>query len=222
MQVFIQCAKVFLYLSPFLVLIPLLDIKKAVQKTKVFLFFLVFVFVFYILLFDFSAGSLDRYLQNLILPLTVMSSVVLASMSRTVLDIKNWQIKKFACLGCILALGLILFQFLPHYVPPLHPKSEWISRILELKWNFLYPFSGGSGPLGFYISFLFITLTWIISLIALVFSIWKPRLQTLCLAVLISLGIAYNGIFIEEYLFGLINGSAPKLIVSVVEYIKYN
>ena len=34
------------------------------------------------------------------------------------------------------------------------------------------------------------------------------------------LGILYNGVFIEEYLFGKINGSAPKLVYAAAKFIK--
>jgi len=42
------------------------------------------------------------------------------------------------------------------------------------------------------------------------------------LLMLIPIGIIYNLVFSEEYLFGKINGSAPMLLTSSVEYIKNN
>src|SRR3989344_4279374 len=158
-QTAIQCVKVLLYASPILVLIPLFGVRLVFQKSKVFAFFLIFAFLFYIVLFDFSIGALDRYLQLVILPLTIMSSIIVSH----VFEVKSRYSKKFLIFGIAVAVGLVILQFLPHYVPSLHPKAEWISRIVGLRWNFLYPFSGGSGPLGFYVSFLFMAIVWIIS-----------------------------------------------------------
>lgn len=218
LQVAIQCIKVLFYSSPFLVLLGFYDVSKVLQKTKPFIFFLIFSFIFYIVLFDFSIGALDRYLQLLILPLTVISSVVLVP----VIFNKNNRKKEFLFLGVTLALVLFLLQYIPHFVPPLHPKAEWIGRILSLRWNFLYPFSGGSGPLGFYISFLFISLSWIISSIALVLRYIKPNLKNSLIIFILPLGLVYNFVFTAEYLFGFQNGSAPKLLTEVTEYIKNN
>ena len=217
-QTVIQCIKALLYSSPFLVLVPLLDLKGIFYKAKLFIFFLLFSIVFYVILFDFSAGALDRYLQLLVLPLTVLTTLVIAQIVRT----KDRRTKEFFLFGLIIGLILILLQSLPHYVPSLHPKSEWITRIASLKWNFVYPFSGGSGPLGFYVSFLVIGFSWIISLVAVVFAMIKPQYKKLVLIFLLPLGLVYNGLFVEEYLVGHWNGHAQFLLYPAVEYIKNN
>lgn len=216
MQTAIQCVKSVFYTSPFLVLIPLFKPKLVFEKTRVFVLFLVLAFIFYIVLFDFSIGALDRYLQLLILPLTIMSSVVIGSINFS----SEKRTKEFLLLGAIFALVLFLLQSLPHAVYALHPKSEWISRIVSLKWNFLYPFSGGSGPLGFYVSFLFLGLSWFISVLVLALSYTKYNLKNVLIVFLIPVGLVYNLTFTLEYLFGYQNGSAPRLLSNVVEFIK--
>ncbi|MFA7216939.1 MAG: glycosyltransferase family 39 protein [Candidatus Paceibacterota bacterium] len=217
-QTVIQCVKALFYTSPFIVLLGFFDVPKVLQKTKVFIFFLIFSFIFYIVLFDFSIGALDRYLQLLILPLTVIVTVIMTP----VIFEKNKRKKEFILLGSSVALAFFLLQYIPHFVPPLHPKSEWIGRVLSLRWNFLYPFSGGSGPLGFYISFLFIGLSWLLSIFVLVLGYIKPQLKNLLIIFIIPLGLIYNIVFTAEYLFGLQNGSAPKLLTEVTEFIKNN
>ncbi len=221
-QTGIQCVKALLYSSPLLVLVPLLGLHKGfaydTRRTKVFMFFILFAFIFYVVFFDFSIGALDRYLQLLILPLTVLTTCIIVP----IFQIPSVRTKQYLYLGCILGLVLILLQSLPHYVPPLHPKAEWVSRFLSLRWNFVYPFSGGSGPLGFYVSFLFIALSWIISVVALSVAWWMPRVKKLALIVFVMVGIAYNGVFIEEYLVGFWNGYAPTLLTNAVEFIRTN
>jgi 4-amino-4-deoxy-L-arabinose transferase-like glycosyltransferase len=217
-QTLIQCIKAVLYSSPFLILIPFLASKNTISKTRVFIFFLAFSFIFYVVLFDFSIGALDRYLQLLILPLTVITTAVISSTLKS----DDRRFLEFLYLGIVVSLVLVLLQSLTHYVPSLHPKSDWIGRAINLRWNFLYPFSGGSGPLGFYVSFLFMALAWLISFAGVVLAIFKINNKKLIIVFLIPLGFAYNAVFVSEYLFGFWNGSAPRLLAPVVEYIKNN
>lgn len=217
-QTFIQFVKAVLYTSPFLVLTPFLISKNNLEKGRVFVLFVGFSLIFYLLLFDFSIGALDRYLQLLVLPLTVLTTIVVSS----ILKADDRRFKEFFYLGFVVALVLVLLQSLNHYVPPLHPKSDWVSRVLNFKWNFLYPFSGGSGPLGFYVSFLFIALSWLITFFAVFFAKFKPSYGKLILVFLIPIGFSYNFVFIEEYLIGYFNGSSPKLLGEAVEYIRNN
>ena len=215
-QTAIQCVKAVLYSSPLLVLIPFWGDKEIFKKTKVFIFFLMFSFVFYVVLFDFSLGALDRYLQLLVLPLVIISSLVISKN----LSLGNRRVKEFILLGAAVSIVLVILQSVPHFVPPLHPKSLWLSRVVHLKWNFLYPFSGGSGPLGFYVSFLFIALTWFISFSAVIISKLKKNLRTFAFVFILPMCFMYNFVFIEEYLFGFWNGYAPGLLNDAVEFIK--
>ncbi len=218
LQTAIQCFKTVLFASPLLALIPFFSEKKDFSKIKFTLFTLIFAFVFYIVLFDFSLGALDRYLQIIILPLTIITTVVITPVIFSPEKKKN----QFIFVGVVVAVIIILLQLIPHSVPPLHPKAEWIQRILSLKWNFVYPFSGGSGPLPFYVSFLFIGLIWIISFLTLFFVKIKSQYKKLAILFLLPIALSYNLIFTSEYLLGIWNGSASKLIAHVTEYIKNN
>jgi Dolichyl-phosphate-mannose-protein mannosyltransferase len=218
-QTGIQVAKACLYTSPLLLLLPSLLTKEDLKKIRVFLFYILFGFIFYIILFDFSLGALDRYLQFLIIPLSVISAIVI---DRIFEDENNQRNKEYLMFGLVIALCLSFSLFLTHTVPSLHPKSEWITRIASFHWSFLYPFSGGSGPMGFYVSFLFISLSWIVSVFLFAVAFFKPHLRKRILLLLIPISLMYNLTFTEEYLFGKLYGSAPKLLSNVVEYIKNN
>jgi hypothetical protein len=91
---------------------------------------------------------------------------------------------------------------------------------LRLKWNFLFPFTGGSGPTGFYVSFLFVKLIWICSFVFTIASFWIEDVRKKALFCVLILGILYNGVFIEEYLFGRINGSPYRLFQNAKEMIR--
>ncbi len=216
-QTGIQVVKALLYTSPFLVLLPLLLSRNKARELRPFIFYLFFGIIFYVVIFDFSIGALDRYLQFFIIPLGAISSVLIVSVFKSNNNLRN---KEYLLLGCLFASILVFLLFIPHFVPSLHPKSAWIGRVLSLKWNFLYPFSGGSGPLGFYVSFLFMALAWVSSAFLVLVGYFKPHLKKMVILILIPVGLIYNGVFAEEYLFGRIYGSAPKLLNSAVEFIK--
>lgn len=219
LQTFIQVIKAFLYSSPFLVGIPFFLSKEKRKELRPFVLYIVFGLTFYIALFDFSIGALDRYMQYLIIPLCTLSAVATISVWKSNSNTRN---KEFLLLGSVVALVLLFLATLPHGVPPLHPKAEWLSRLASLKWNFLYPFSGGSGPLGFYISFLFMGLAWLSSIVLLGVGCFKSEYRKKILLILLPIGMVYNGLFIEEYLAGKLYGSAPRLVTESVEFIKNN
>jgi 4-amino-4-deoxy-L-arabinose transferase-like glycosyltransferase len=213
MQTFIQFVKALLYLSPLLVLTPFLVAKEDFKKVRPFIFFIVLGLFFYVILFDFSAGALDRYLQFLVVPLCVISGAVIVKTS-----LQRGEV----AFPIILSTAVFSLQFFNHYVPPLYPKSEWVSRVFSLKWNFLYPFSGGSGPLGFYVSFMVIGLFWIIGMILLLTYFKNKNLKSGVVVGLLVVSIFYNGIFIEEYLFGKINGSARDMVRQTLSFVRDN
>lgn len=219
LQIAIQCIKAVLYLSPFLILAPFFMEKNEREKTAALWLFSILAFIFYVLAFDFSLGALDRYLQLYVMPLSIMAGVVV---TRLLSNLRPQQKRWIVGGGLILAAGLILLQFLPHTIPPLHPKTAWLNRIFTLRWNFLYPFSGGSGPLGFYVSWLFIGMSWVISLGLFIAALLKKRLRVILFGLMLIIGAVYNLTFTEEYLFGRINGNAPDLVRRATEFIKNN
>ncbi len=218
LQTFIQVFKAILYISPLLILPAFFTDRETFRKTRVFWFFILMGLFFYVIAFDFSIGALDRYLQFLILPLSIISGRIFAQVFESEEKIRKSHIGWFTAL----LAALFCVQFFPHIVPALHPKSEWLSRIISLKWDFLYPFSGGSGPLGFYISFLFIALSWLLTITLAFLATLKSGARNIVIIVIFLFGLAYNITFIEEYLFGKINGSAPKVLYGAVEFIKNN
>lgn len=216
-QTAIQVVKAVLYTSPLLV-VPALFVRGVdFVKLRVFVLFLLFGMLFYTVVFDFSIGALDRYLQFVVIPLCALSAVTIVRLYR------EERVNMFVLLfGLVLACVLYMLQFLPHGVPSLYPKSAWVGRILSFNWTFLYPFSGGSGPLGFYVSFLFLGYAWITAGTLVVGALVRPRMRVVAITLMLPMGLLYNAVFIEEYMVGNMNGFAPGLVARVVPFIAEN
>jgi hypothetical protein len=205
-QTFIQFAKSLLYTSPLLVIPVFLVNKELWKKTRPFFLFIFLGLFFYLIAFDFSLGALDRYFQFFVVPTTLITAGVLTYYFQG-------PTEKKITVGMILgALVIFLLQFIPQHVPPLYPKTEWLHRAISFRWNFLFPFTGGSGPTGFYISFLFMALIWIVSVVLTILYFSKHVSKRNLLLGILVLGIVYNGVFIEEFVWGKINGDSSTLI----------
>jgi hypothetical protein len=220
-QTLIQFAKALMYLSPFLVLTPLLSTRELFQKNRIFWLFIGYGLVFYLVLFDFSIGALDRYFAFLVAPFCFIVGSLFATHNFSSTETESVQTKDVIFIG-LLSFIFFCAQFLGHMVPPQHPKTEWIHAVTSLHWNFLFPFSGGSGPTGFYVSFFLIGIVWFATLVLLMWALKKPRFKSVVMVHIIVLAVVYNGVFIEEYLFGRINGSPYGLFEKAKQFIINN
>ena len=217
LQILVQVLKAVFYLSPLLV-VPLLFISRDVFKyLRPFFLYIILGLVFYLGLFDFSRGALDKYLAYLIVPLVVISA---ATVGRVLTRVNKRQIKIGLLIGGFLALGLVSLNFLPQQVLSLYPKTEWFVRMWRGAWLMLNPFTGGSGPSGFYVSFFFLILSFIttfaLGFLGLIKRIWRP----IVMVAILVIGLAYNIVMAEELLFGRLNGSLPQALQSTIVFLK--
>ena len=217
-QVVFQTGKAIIYSSPLLLLVTLVK-REEYKNLKLFFWWLAAGGIFYYMLFDFSRGALDKYLAFTIVPISVIGGVVL---KRSFSDASTRLNLKWLSGGVVLTAAIFFLQWLPQAVPALYPKGEWIKRILALKWNFLMPFTGGSGPLGFYVSFLFIALLWLLALGLVWLMRSRPPQQRSYLFLLLLISLVYNLTFVQEYALGNINGNATNLVKKAVAFIAAN
>lgn len=216
LQIVVQGTKALYYLSP-LLLIPLfLLTKENVARARIFVVYLLLGVIFYFILFDFSRGALDKYLMYAIIPFAVLSGAILVSTLRTA---TRFQVVMGIGMGIFFGLLVFLCNFLPQIVVPLYPKTEWFGRVLSGKWNVLTPFNGGSGPVGFYVSFLMIGVAFLLGAGAALVAKIRPALAPMAVLALIGIGLTYNAVFLEEFAYGEINGSAPVALASTLSYI---
>jgi len=214
-QSMIQGVKSLYYLSP-LLLAPLFFINAEIfRRMRVFFLYLFLGFIFYFILFDFSAGALDKYLMFAIVPLSAITGTIFNNFFKVV-SMRRGHTIFFGAFVCLLLLSL---NFFPHDVIALYPKTEWFSRVIHLKWQIFNPFTGGNGPMGFYVSFLFIGATFFISAMVALLAIVKREWRSAACLIILMIGVMYNTVFIEEMLFGKINGSAPEVLAQTINFI---
>lgn len=220
LQIVVQGVKAIFYLSPLLILPVFFVSKDILKRSSVFIAYLIIGFVFYFAIFDFSRGALDKYLMFSIVPLVIIVGAVFSDTFNNIRK-SSMSLKIPIIVGLLLSLILVLLNFLPHEVLPLYPKTLWFSRVIHSDWLFLNPFNGGSGPMGFYVSFLFIAVSFIVSSVLALIGFFKKQWRTGIAIVLVFVGLTYNGILAEEYLFGRINGSAPAVLLKAVDFIEH-
>lgn len=217
LQIVIEATKAVFYLSP-LLLVPLIFISRdIIKKTTPFLWYLALGGVFYFILFDFSHGALDKYLMFTIVPLCVIGGAVL---SRSFASFSVYTQRYYLAGGALVFLALIALMFVAPDVVPLYPKTEWFARVVHLGWNVLTPFNGGSGPVGFYVSFLVIATSFFAAGIAAVAGYIKKQFLVAAAIIIVCSGMAYNVVFIEEFSFGGVYGSASAALAPALAYIE--
>ena len=209
-QVLFLMAKVFFLLSPFLLL--LLNIKKNWQRHEFWLWYIVSGLLFYLVLFDFSNRTIDRYMMFLILPLVFIGGNILSSWFDEIKPLSNFAKKSF--LVSFTALLVMAFWSILSYnaVLPLVPKIAYIENIKNFNLNFLLPFSSGSGPIGFYMSVKFIAIFFVLSLLAVLFYKFSiGKIKIIMLAGFISIALIYCLVFDFELAYGLAYGLPDKV-----------
>lgn len=212
-QIVVEGIKAIFYLSP-LLLAPLLFLtRETLERLRIFVIYLGLGLLFYFVLFDFSRGALDKYLMFSIVPLAALSGAVLSRIS--LLDLRPlWMY------GAVLVAGLLIaLNFLPHAIMSLYPKTAWFGRVVEGAWNVLIPFNGGSGPVGFYVSFLFIAACFAVTLGAVLLAYFRPAFRSRAVLLIVAVGCAYNAVFLEEFAWGKLNGSASSALREALSFI---
>ena len=105
LQISIQFFKVLLYASP-LLLAPLLFLTKDLaRKLRLFIIFLILGLIFYLALFDFSSGALDRYFQFIIMPLSAIAGVAVSNIFERQI-VFSYKKYKVLLLGFTIVLAL--------------------------------------------------------------------------------------------------------------------
>ncbi|OGN10659.1 MAG: hypothetical protein A3B91_03140 [Candidatus Yanofskybacteria bacterium RIFCSPHIGHO2_02_FULL_41_29] len=209
--------KSLVWLSPFLLLPVLCGVfmRDVLRRYRIWFIYLFINLIFYLILFDFATLTIERYFMFWIVPSVLISAQVITDLLKKQAISRNIYI--------VVAAAFILISYfilsLPHDVLPLNPKTAYLDRVKSLDLSFLIPFTGGSGPSGFYFSAIFIILTWLISVVSLAGALFVKNRRSLFLAAFIVFGVVYNILFSAEYLSGPLNGSVDKVAKETIQYV---
>lgn len=139
------------------------------------------------------AGGIDRYMSVIIPAMCLLAGESLSKI--------KWNNKIKIWFAGISILSFFVFTWLgtlpAEYLT--HNISEYIKRAALLKWNFLFPFYGSSGP-AFLISFIVLGAGISLSLMLLFSSlIWKNR--NILLIAFLAVSFALNAVILQEFMF---------------------
>lgn len=209
--------KSFVWLSPLLALPVIYGLfkKDIFNKYQIWFIYLFLNLIFYLILFDFSTLTVERYFMFWIVPSVLIAAQVISDfLGRQPIHKKVYI---FAVVAFVLMAYIILY--IPHDVLPLNPKTAFLDRVKALSFDFLIPFTGGSGPSGFYFSAWFIVISWLIAAFSLAGSIYAKKIRSSFLAVFIIFGFGYNTLFSNEYLSGSVYGSVDRVAKNTIRYV---
>ena len=110
------------------------------------------------------------------------------------------------------AVFLVFTLLIAYDIVPLNPKEAYVEKIKDLNFNFLIPMTGGSGPIGFYVSAQFILWAWVAGFMWLLFNKKK-----MAIAFFIVFGVGYNLMLSIENLTGVFYGNVNNVTKASVE-----
>ncbi len=175
--------------------------------------------IFYAVAFDFTTRTIERYLMFLIIPAIIITSSILYDAFSRYKGYNSGQIIKALAFFAVIT---IIILSLPYQVLPLDPKTGYVQKVKSLDFNFLIPFSGGSGPSGFYFSAQFILWSWALSLIFWLAVLFRSKYAKFTLLLFVVFGVGYNVLFLNEYLGKSIYGNVPAISKKTIDYVIEN
>ena len=212
--------KSLVWLSPLLALPALAGLldRKYISKFRFWYLYLFFNAVFYLVLFDFSRLTVERYFMFMIYPAVIISSQWLYDTFSGI----RFSKKAIAISILVFVVFLILTVYLNPQVLPLNPKIAYVNKIKNLDFNFLIPMTGGSGPVGFYVSALFVLAAWALGLLGVVADKFKVRYANILVLGFLVFGTGYNIALTKENMRGPMYGSVDSVAEQSLDYISRN
>ncbi len=225
-DLFLRLFKFFIWLSPILFLPVMAGLfrREIFTKHRVWFIYILFNLIFYLIIFDFTRLPIERYFMFIIAPAILISVDLLSSLVLRINPSTPLRTSKkylFLSLGGFLLL-LIVTATVSYEILPLNPKIAYLDKLKSLNFNFLIPLTGGSGPIGFYVSAQFILWTWFVSVGTLLASFFTKKYREILIMIFITFGVGYNIILSSEHLFGNLYGSVDRITKESVDYVINN
>ncbi|TAL58516.1 MAG: glycosyltransferase family 39 protein [Nanoarchaeota archaeon] len=213
LSVFSIMVQAIVLMSPLLLFLFLYSLIKPGKKDVIFFIVPIVYVFFYLFIATPSFRPFERYWMPAIPFMAILGGKT----------ISNWNLKKpdyikiIAGSVVILAIFTLLSLFLRPELFPVHPKELYISKVLSLQWNFLFPFHGASGPLGFFIPFWAIPVAFVVCAFCL-FMIWKNKLFKPAAIIFLSVAIGINLFMDSEFLLSTTTPNINSVQSQVTSY----
>ncbi|HVM90435.1 MAG TPA: hypothetical protein VMU11_00880 [Verrucomicrobiae bacterium] len=198
-----------------------LAVLAAVKQPKRYLLMILFVasqLLFYIVLFDFTHRTLERYMLVLAFPIAVVVGDFLARhlTKDAIRDNKAW----LAAALFLAAFAFITFG-LPKDAIPLHPKEQFVHKVAHLDFGFLIPISGGSGPIGFFVPTDATIYAFAIVSILSAWFVFRGGNKRILIP-LIAMLLVFPLLTDEEFALGVLYGNASVLAKRAIAWVNAN
>ncbi len=212
----------FIYLifwaTPMLGGLFLLSLLKFEKKKIYFVIWTAAVFLLYFFIVGASRLPYERYLMTMIPPLCILGGNYLSKFNFKAKQTAIGVISLLVFYITLLYLNLRTRIFMPHSV------SNYIYAIKNLKFNFMYPYVGSSGP-SFWISFnsmiLIVGLACIFLLFYMILAKNK-KLSSIFFILFISSSLSFNVFLIQEHTLSLANPNINKVAYDVIDFYNSN
>lgn len=216
-QVFVLSSKVVLLIGPLLFIFLLKDAMVS-KLAKIVFIWTAINLLWYLVIFDFSERAIDRYLQSLTYP-----AVLLFSHWCSKLFVRGYLSSRTAVfLVSLSALSVpLLLASTDYETMSLYPKNLYIERFFSLDWNFLFPLFTASGPLGFFFSFKFLVIYFLVAAF-LIFLCNFTRISLACSQLFVCLVAIYSFSLSLENSFGVFYGNSTSVVRELVQGIDSN
>jgi hypothetical protein len=204
-----------LWATPLLWGLSILSLKKRTKYSVPLALWALTVFSIYFVIVRNSNLVYERYLVTMIPPLCMLAGSYLAQTAFKKRDMY------MGLLSFVFSYAVILFLNLRENIFVPHVASEYLAAIKSLHLNFLFPYTGSSGP-SFWVSFdsmMFgIGLSIVFLLCAIYFALKKRSLAITFSALFIGVALACNIFLIQEHNFSLTNPSVNVVANDVIHY----
>lgn len=193
---------------------------------------LIHIWVFVIFLF-FTFGvkgnfkPLERYFLVILPTFCIMGGKYLSkffSLYYSKFKNKRIEIKrdiiKFSAFFLLFLVILFIFNFYNTRTIPFYPKSGFFDSIIALNWSFIVPFTGDQGPIGFYVSFISILVSFALAgLFGMIYLFSKKiKHKALMLILFLAVSFAFNIFMYQEMTFSTTHQNIDAVTKESVAY----
>lgn len=179
------------------------------------------IFLAYTFLNKDNFKPIERYFTLMVAPLAIIGGSYLSKLKLTKMQ---WVAVAGGTIIFAMLFGLLNLSgaFVPFY-----PKTSFFERAVSGVWNFYLPISGSSGPIGFFMNFRilaisFISMTILVPRIMILKKKQRSMLLPTLLILFLSISLAYNLFLTQEFLFSTTSPSVDKISKQIIGYADTN